>query len=68
MYILRDTESGINWLRCASLQCRACTSRYRHNNYDVITLPAHDRQQDWYRDTDKTCLGGGMHCSTASRL
>jgi len=23
---------------------------------------------DPYRDTDKTCLGGGMHCSSASAL
>jgi len=28
--------------RC--MQCRACTIRHRHNNYDVITSPAHDRQ------------------------
>jgi len=50
--LLGDTESGINRLRCATLQCWACTSRHRHSNYDVIRLPA---------------LGGGMHCSSASR-
>jgi len=64
--LLGDTESGSNRLRCATLQCRACTSRRRHSNCDVITSPAHDRQRDWYRDTGKTCLGGGMHCSSAS--
>jgi len=64
--LLGDTESGINRLRCATLQCTSYTSRHRHSNYDVITSPAHDRQQDWYRDTDKTCLGGGMHWSSAS--
>jgi len=48
-----DTESGINRLRCATLQWRACTSRHRHSNYDVITSPA---------------LGGGMHCPNASIL
>jgi len=41
---LGDTESGINRLRCATLQGRACTSRHRHSNYDVITSPAHDRE------------------------
>ena len=51
-------------LRNAAVQ--ACTSRHRHSNYDVITSPAHDRQRDWYRDTGKTCLGGGMHCPGAS--
>ena len=25
------------------------------------------RWRDWYRDTSKTCLGGGMHCPCASR-
>jgi len=34
----------INWLRCVTLQCRACTIRRRHRNYDVITSPAHDRE------------------------
>jgi len=29
-----------NRLRCAMLQSRACTSRHRHSNYDVITSPA----------------------------
>jgi len=42
--LLGDTESGINRQRCATLQCRACTSRHRRNNYDVITSPAHDRR------------------------
>ena len=54
--LLRDMESGTNRLRCATLQCRACTSRHRHSNYDVITSPAHDRQQDWYRDTGRRAL------------
>ena len=39
--LLEDTENRINRLRCATLQCRACTSRRRHSNYDVITSPAH---------------------------
>jgi len=43
-------ESGIIRLRCAKMQCRACTSRHSH----------------WYRDTGNTCLGGGMHCPSAS--
>jgi len=60
--ILGDTESGINRLRCATLQCRACTSKHRHNNYDLITSPTQDRQP-W-----QTCLGGAMHCSSASSL
>ena len=65
--LLGDMENGINRLRCATVQCRACTSRHRHSNYDIITSPAaHDRQPDWYRDTGKTCLGGGMHCPSAS--
>jgi len=51
---------------CATLQRRACTSRHRHSNYGVITSPAHDRQWDWYRDTGKTCLGGGTHCPCVS--
>ena len=42
--LLGDTESGINRQRCATLQCRTCTSRHRRNNYDVITSPADDRQ------------------------
>jgi len=50
------------------LQCRACTSRHLRSNYDVITSPAHDRQRNWYCDTGETCLGGGMHCPTASSL
>jgi len=41
-----DTESSINRLRCAMLQCRACASSHRHSNYDVITSPAHDRERD----------------------
>ena len=24
------------------------------------------RWRDWYRDTGKTCVGGGMHCPSAS--
>jgi len=27
-----------------------------------------DPEPDPYRDTGKTCLGGGMHCSSASSL
>ena len=42
--LLGDTESGINWLHSATLQCRACSSRHRHSSYDIITSPAHDRQ------------------------
>jgi len=56
--LLGDMESGINRLRCATLQCTA--GRYRHRNYDVITSPAHGRQPR------QTCLGGGMHCLSAS--
>jgi len=26
------------------------------------------RRRDWYRDTGKTCLGGGMHCLSVSSL
>jgi len=69
---LGDTERGINRLRWATLQCRACTSRHRHSNYDVITSPARDRQprqpvmvNDIARLV-KSCLGGGMHCLSAS--
>ena len=52
--LLGDTESGINRLRCATLQSRTRTNRHRHDgNYDVITSPA---------------LGGGMHCPSASCL
>jgi len=51
------TESGINQLRCATLQWKA-----RHSNDDVITSPAHDRQPR------QTCFGGGMHCPSASSL
>jgi len=58
--LLGDTESSINRLRCATLQCRACTNRHRHSNYDVITSLAHDRQ------LRQTCLGGGMRCPSAS--
>jgi len=56
----RDTESGINRLRCATLQCTACPSMHRHSNYDVITSPAPERQQR------QTCIGGGMHGPSAS--
>jgi len=49
--LLGDTESGINRLRCATLQCSACYSRRRHSNYDLIASLA---------------LGGGMHCPSAS--
>jgi len=49
--LLEDTETDINRLRCATLQCTACTSRHRHSNYDVITSPA---------------VGRGMHCTSAS--
>jgi len=40
-----------------TLQCRACTSRHRYSNYDVITSPTHNRQP-W-----QTCLGRGMQCT-----
>jgi len=46
--LLGDTESGINRLRCATLQCTACTSRHRHSNYDVTTSPAHNIQPRHY--------------------
>ena len=59
--LMGDTESGINRLRCATLQCMARTSRHRHSNYDVITSPSHNRQPR------QTCLGGGMHFPSASR-
>ena len=58
--LLGDMESGIIRL--------CCTSRHRHSNYDVITSPPRDRQRDWYRDTGKTCLGGGMHYPSASTV
>jgi len=41
--LLGDTESGVNRLHCAMLQCTACTGRHRHSNCDVITSPAHYR-------------------------
>jgi len=50
--LLGDMESGINWLRCETLQCWACSSRH-HSNYDVIMSPA---------------LGGGMQCPSASSI
>jgi len=58
--LLGDTESGINRLRCTTLQCTACTSRHRHSNYDVIASPAHSRQPR------QTCCGRGVHCPSAS--
>jgi len=58
--LLGDTESGISWLRCTTLQCGVCTSRHCISNYDVITSPSHDRQP-W-----QMCLGGGMHCPNVS--
>ena len=58
--LLGDTESGINRLRCATLQCTACTSGRHHSNYDVITSPAHDRYPR------QTCHGGGMHSPSVS--
>jgi len=60
--LMGDTESGINRLRCATLQCTARTSRHCHSNYDVITSPSHNRQPR------QTCLGRGMHCPSASSL
>jgi len=36
-----DVESDISRLRCATPQCRTCTSRHRHSNCDVITSPAY---------------------------
>jgi len=32
----------------------------------IITDPHTDTDPDMNRDTDKTCLGGGMHCPSAS--
>jgi len=46
--LLGDTESGINRLRCATLQCTACASRHRHSNYNVITSPALGRGMHWF--------------------
>jgi len=60
--LLGDTESGTKRPRCATLQRTACTNGHHHSNYDVITSPADDRQPR------QTCLGGGMHCHTASSL
>jgi len=51
--LLGDTESGINRLRCATLQCVTIAVTY------VITSPAHNRQPR------QTCIGGGMHCLSA---
>jgi len=36
--LLGDTESGTNRLRCATLQCRACTSRHRHTMHRYPSL------------------------------
>jgi len=33
---------------------------------DADTEPDMDPDPDPYRDTNKTCLGGGMHCPNAS--
>ena len=33
---------------------------------DPDTDPDVDRDPDPYRDTGKTCLGGGIHCPSAS--
>jgi len=57
---LGDTESGINRLCCATLQCTACTSRHCYSNYDVIMSLPDDRQ------LRQTNLGGGMHCPSGS--
>ena len=57
--LLGYTESGIDRLHCATLQCKACTGRHRRSNYDVIMPPAHNGQPQW------TCLGGGMHYPSA---
>ena len=38
--LLRQKESGMNRLRCATLQCTAGHSRHHHSNCDVITPPA----------------------------
>jgi len=59
---LGDTESGINRLRCTTLQCMACSSRRRHSNYDVITSPADDWQPR------QTCHGGVVSCPSTSSL
>jgi len=32
----------------------------------VIQIHHTDLDPDTYHDTDKTCLGGGMHCPSAS--
>jgi len=47
--LLGDTESGINRLRCATLQCTTCTSRHRRSNSDVITIPGPGRRYALYQ-------------------
>ena len=48
---------------CATLQCTACTNRYRHSNY--MTSLRHRPAIDIH-DSRQTCLGGGMHGPSAS--
>ena len=55
--LLGDTESGINRLHCATLQCTACTSRHRHNNYDVITSRP---MTDFRADLKPICCMAGL--------
>jgi len=38
--LLVDMESGVNKLRCSTLQCTACTSRHGQSNYDIIKSSA----------------------------
>ena len=45
--------------KVVSTDC-AARRRHRRSNYDVITSPADNRQPR------QTCLGGGMHCPSAS--
>jgi len=53
----------------ATRQCRACThyqaSSLRHRPRQTATTAS---DGEWYRHTGKACLGGGMHCPTASTL
>ena len=45
----------VKWLRDINLLLHPVIYSYRFA-----------RWRDWYRDTGKTCLGGGMHCPSAS--
>ena len=44
--LLGDTESGINRLRCATLQCTACTSRHQSTMTSLRHRPRTDSGSD----------------------